>query len=178
MMTITETRGVQTGADRMWQVISAPGYLESCHPYCERNPVEHWPGDDAKDAIHYYGGRIVQRRFTAWLEGTGYELVVLEPAGVEQARVRWRIQPESDTSCQLSIRLSLLALDHLPSMIRWAFYSIWARRRMKRYLAAVVDGVVHYAETAEPVVRNQFGSHPWFSPAVDRNTAIKTPNAS
>jgi len=30
-----------------------------------------------------------------------------------------------------------------------------------------VAGVVYYAETGEPVVRNQFGSHPWFSPAVD-----------
>jgi hypothetical protein len=149
------------------QVISTPGYLERCHPFCERNPVRRWASDDAEDMIHYYGGRVLQRRFTAWLEGTGYDLVVVDTAGVEQASVRWRIEPESDTTCRLSVSLRLIFLDQLPTAIRWASYRLVVRPRMKRYLEAVVAGVVHYAETGEPVVRNQFGSHPWFSPEVD-----------
>jgi len=165
-MTITVTREVRVGADRMWQAISTPGYLERCHPFCERNPVKRWPGDDAEDTIHYYGGRVVQRRFTEWFEGAGYDLVVADTAGVEQASVRWRIKPGNDAGCRLSISLRFLALDHLPALIRWTSYRFMARPRMKRYLEAVVAGVAYYAEAGEPVARNQFGSHPWFSPAV------------
>ena len=118
------TRGVHAGADRMWQVISTPGYLEPCHPFCERNPVRRWPGDDAEDTIHYYGGRVVQRRFTEWLEGTGYDLVVVDNVGVEQARVRWRIEPESNAACRLTVSLHVLFLDHLPDVVRWVSYRL------------------------------------------------------
>ena len=166
-MTVTVTRRVQAGADRMWQVISTPGYLEPCHPFCERNPVQSWSGEDAEDTIRYYGGRVVQRRFNAWLEGAGYDLVVVDTAGVEQASVRWRIKAGNDTACRLSVSLRFLGLDHLPAAIRWTLHHFLVRPRMKRYLEAVVAGVVYYAEVGEPVVRNQFGSHPWFSPPVD-----------
>ena len=166
-MTITATREAQIGTDRMWQVISKPGYLELCHPFCERNPVQRWNGDDADDTIHYYSGRMVHRRFTVWLEGAGYDLVVVDKAEVEQASVRWRIEPEGHTSCRLTVSLRILFLDQLPFAVRWMSYRLVARSRMKRYLEAVVAGVVYYAETGRPVVRNQFGSHRWFSPAVD-----------
>ena len=122
-MTVTVTRGVRAGADRMWQVISTPGYLELCHPFCERNPVE-------------------------------------------QARVRWRIEAKSHTACRLTVSLRLLFLDHVPTVVRWVPYCLLVRPRMKRYLEAAVAGVVYHAETDEPVVRNRFGSHPWFSPTV------------
>ena len=92
-MTVISTRAVQAGSVRVWQVISTPGYLELCHPFCERNPVQRWATNDARDTIHYYGGRVVHRRFTAWLEGAGYDLVVVDNPGVEQARVRWRSHP-------------------------------------------------------------------------------------
>ena len=87
----------------MWQVVSTPGYLELCHPFCERNPVQRWATNGATDTIHYYGGRVVHRRFTAWLEASGYDLVVVDNAGVEQARVRWRIEPESNAACRLTV---------------------------------------------------------------------------
>ena len=111
--------------------------------------------------------RVLQRRFTVWLEGTGYDLVVADTAGVEQASARWRIEAESDTACRLTVSLRFLFLDHLPAAVRWVPYRLVVRPGMKRYLEATVAGVVYYAETGEPVVRNQFGSHPWFSPAVD-----------
>jgi hypothetical protein len=107
---------------------------------------------------------VVHRRFTAWLECVGYDLVVVDNAGVEQARVRWRIEPESNAACRLTVSLHVLFLDHLPDAVRWVSYRLVARPQMKRYLETVVAGVVHYAETGEPVVRNQFGSHRWFSP--------------
>ena len=104
-MTVISTRAVQTGADQMWQVISTPGYLELCHPFCERNPVQRWAANGARDTIHYYGGRVVHRRFTTWLERVGYDLVVVDNVGVEQARVRWRIEPESNAACRLTVSL-------------------------------------------------------------------------
>ena len=149
----------------MWQVISPPRDLELCHPFCESNPVQRWGGSGAADTIHYYGGWVVHRRFTVWLEGVGYDLIVSDDTGLEQASVQWRIEPESNAICRLTVTLKLLFLDHLPDAIRWMFYRMMARPQMQRYLDAVTAGVVHYAQTGEPVVRNQFGSHRWFSPA-------------
>jgi hypothetical protein len=148
----------------LWAVISAPRYLELCHPFCEANQVLRWPGADAEDVIHYYGGRVVQRHFTGWFEGSGYDVRVTTPEGIAQANVWWRIEGASDTASQLTVTLQPLFLDHLPHPIRWMQYPI-VRLPMLTYLKAVVAGVVHHTETGERVQRNQFGAHRWFSPA-------------
>jgi hypothetical protein len=173
-MSVISTRAIQAGAARVWQMISTPGYLELCHPFCKRNPVQRWAANGAADTIHYYSGRVVHRRFTAWLEGAGYDLVVVDNAGVEQAHVQWRIEIESNAACQLTVSLHVLFLDHLPDAVRWMPYRLVVRPQMKRYLEAVVAGVAHYAETGKPVVRNQFGSHRWFSPVRSAADSVST----
>ena len=160
---IRVSRGVEASVDRLWSVISAPRYLEACHPFVESNPVISWPGEDARDTIRYFGGRVVHRRFTAWHGGLGYDLVVTDPAGAQQASVWWRIDPASDDAARLTVSLVPSYLDHFPRWVRWA-PALLARLSMKRYLRSVVAGVAYYTETGERVRRNQFGSHRWFSP--------------
>ena len=78
----------------------------------------------------------------------------------------WRIDPEGESASRLTVTLQPHFLDHLPRAFRWLPYLV-VRSRMRRYLESAVAGVVHYAETGHRVARNQFGHHPWFSPAVE-----------
>ncbi len=36
----------QSPAETVWRVISTPGNLELCHPFCASNPVHTWPGEN------------------------------------------------------------------------------------------------------------------------------------
>ena len=157
MSTVDAVQRVEAPSDQVWDVISSPGYLESCHPFCESNPVEHWPGGGSKDVIQYYGGRVVHRTFTEWTDGIGYDLVVSTPEGAEQALVRWRIEAGNEHS-HLSIELEPRFLNGAARLLGPV-----VKIAMRRYLNSVVQGVAHFVETGEPVARNQFGAHPWFS---------------
>jgi len=162
---ITVTRSVGVDTDRLWSVISAPGYLEDCHPFCEANPVESWPGEGAADTIRYYGGHVVRRSFTGWQEGVGYDIDVTDDSGRLQARVRWRIEPDGRSASRLTLTLLPMFFSQLPLVLRWA-PAAFIRYRMRGYLEAVVAGIAFFAEAGERVTRNQFGAHSWFSPIV------------
>jgi len=54
-------------------------------------------------------------------------------------------------------------LQGLPVAIRWLPYLLRVRPLLKSYLSSVVRGYEWYVIRGEPVPRNQFGSHPWFS---------------
>ena len=157
---ISQTQLIAASPDAVWTVISAPGYLEDCHPFCESNPVEQWPGEGSRDEIHYYGGRTVVRTFASWTEGVGYDIVTTDRRGRHQADVRWRLVPVGDHT-KLTIELD--TTFELPRPQRWVAPLV-IRRQMGRYLRSVLQGVAHRVATGEPVGRNQFGSHAWFSP--------------
>jgi hypothetical protein len=159
---IVAHRSIDASAHEVWTVISSPGYLEECHPFCTANPVHEWPGPDAADTIEYHNGRIVQRRFTTWLDGTGYDLEVCDDNG-PLASVWWRITAENVGSA-LAITLIPRMLDAKPAVVRSLAYALAIRPLMRRYLGSVVRGVEWRVTTGEPVQRNQFGSHVWFSP--------------
>ncbi len=72
---------IDAAPDDVWAVISAPGYLEECHPFCAAHPVETWPGTGSRDRVVYHNGRVIERRFTTWLEGIGYDLEVSDGGG-------------------------------------------------------------------------------------------------
>ncbi len=161
--TIRTTRVVAAAPGRLWEVISAPGHLEVCHPFCAANPVVDWPGAASRDVIEYYGGRVVNRGFTAWEDGAGYDLVVATPDGDEQARVWWRVEPAGEASSRLAITLVQRFAHRRSPLLRLLAYGA-SNRQMQKYLRSVVDGVAFHAATGEGVHRNQFGAHRWFSP--------------
>ena len=149
-------------AQRMWDIISAPGNLERCHPFCESNPVETWPGPASQDEVHYLSGWVYVRRFLRWHEGVGYDLEIGREGG-STSFVSWRIKPIDENSCVLKITVVPHTLQDWPTFVRWIPYLLRVRPMLRKYLASVVRGFEWYALRGEPVPRNQFGPHPWFS---------------
>ena len=42
--------------DEVWDVITAPNYLNETHPFCKVNNVISWPGVGSKDTLEYLSG--------------------------------------------------------------------------------------------------------------------------
>ncbi|UCG72854.1 MAG: hypothetical protein JSV45_00260 [Chromatiales bacterium] len=139
-----------------------PGNLEICHPFCVKNPVHVWPGPDSRDEVHYLNGWIYERRFCRWIDGTGYDLEIGK-AGGSQSWVSWRISPVDERRCTLRITVYPHVFQNLPVAIRWLPYLVRVRPMLKSYLDSVIKGFAWYLARGEPVPRNQFGRHPWFS---------------
>jgi hypothetical protein len=149
-------------AQQVWETISRPGNLELCHPFCEKNPVEVWPGPGSRDEVHYLSGWIYERRFYQWIEGVGYDLRIGSSGG-GSSTVSWRISPSDEQNCILTITVYPHALQNVPVVIRWFPHVLGLRPRLKSYLESVVRGFEWYVTRGGPVSRDQFGKHPWFS---------------
>ncbi len=163
-------REIASPAEKLWAAISMPGNLEFCHPFCARNPVKTWPGEDSRDEIHYLSGWVFERHFTRWLDGTGYDLQIGRPGG-KRSCVSWRIRPLDDGHAILRIAIYPGTLQHLPISVRWLPHVFLLAPRLKTYLSSVIRGFAWYVENGEQVRPNQFGSHPWFSAPRAKSTA-------
>lgn len=139
-----------------------PGNLEVCHPFCAGNPVHAWPGAESRDEIHYLSGWVFERQFLRWYEGVGYDLEIGRRDG-RRSFVSWRIVPVDDGHCRLSIAVYPFALQNVPMAVRWLPHLLYLRPILRRYLSAVLEGFEWYVTRGEPVPRNHFGRHPWFS---------------
>lgn len=159
---VAAAREIESSAAEVWDTISMPGNLEPCHPFCARNPVKQWPGEGSIDEIHYLSGWVFERRFCTWLEGIGYDLEIGRPGG-RKSFVSWRIRPADERSCTLRIAVYPGTLQHLPVAVRWVPHRLFFAPRLEKYLDAVTRGFEWYITRGEPVPRNQFGTHPWFS---------------
>ena len=149
-------------AGRVWEVISRPGNLEPCHPFCAKNPVQVWPGEESRDEVHYLSGWVMERRFCKWIEGVGYDLEIGRPGG-RKSFVSWRIMSAGSQHCILRIAVYPHALESVPVAVRWLPHLLRLRPMLRKYLSSVLGGFEWYVIRGEPVPRNQFGSHPWFS---------------
>lgn len=146
----------------VWEAISRPGNLELCHPFCASNPVRVWPGPLSEDEVRYLSGWIYERHFREWIEGIGYDLEIGRRGG-RKSSVSWRIRTIDDNSCALRITVYPHALQDLPTSIRWIPHTVWLRPMLRKYMDSVVRGFEWYVVRREPVPRNAFGVHPWFS---------------
>jgi hypothetical protein len=54
-------------------------------------------------------------------------------------------------------------LQNVPIALRWLPHILYVRPMLQKYLSSVVGGFEWYVTRGEPVPRNQFGTHPWFS---------------
>ena len=159
---ISVSRRINYPAHLVWQAISQPGNLEPCHPFCASNPVEVWPGPDSRDVIHYLSGWIMERRFTAWIEGVGYDLEIGRKGG-KTSFVSWRVKAIDPENSRLLITIYPHALQNVPLVVRWLPHFLYIGPQLKKYLMSVTGGFEWYLKYNESVPRNQFGSHPWFS---------------
>lgn len=159
---VSANQVIAASAEDVWKIISTPGNLALCHPFCTKNPVQRWPGDDALDQVHYLSGWIYERRFKRWQEGVGYDLEIVS-RDKPLAAVSWRVTPVSQQSSRLDITVYPFMLHKYPVVIRWIPHFFFLRPRLKHYLSSVVNGFEWYATRGQAVPRNQFGKHAWFS---------------
>ena len=149
-------------AEKVWGAISMPQNLEACHPFCAQNPVEVWPGEGSRDEVHYFSGWVLERRFCRWIDGVGYDLDIGRRGG-RSSFVSWRIMSVDTQNCILRIAIYPHTLQNLPVAIRWLPHIMRIDPMLRQYLLSVVRGFEWYVTRDEPVPRNQFGSHAWFS---------------
>ena len=160
-----EQRGtieIEAAPSRVWDVISAPGNLRHCHPFCALNTIERWPGIGSRDWITYYSGIRYQRDVVDWIEGIGYDLEVGSPTK-KTCRVLWRIrEPEPQVSVFSIAVFSFLDPDWTPAGTQH-YLDRFFGKTFDHYLDCVVRGVNHHVVTGEDVSEDQFGANPVFS---------------
>ena len=158
-------RLIAAPSPKVWEVISSPGTLPLYHPFCEKNPVFDWPGPASHDEVHYFNGLVLVRRFTDWLEDVGYDLEIGRADG-KTSVVSWRITPVKDRRSSIGITVYPHGLQQIPIAARWFPHLFRLRPQLRRYLRSVVKGLDWFITHGQPVRRNQFGSHRWFSPSI------------
>jgi hypothetical protein len=159
---ISVEKSFDVSSDVLWKLISTPGNLNDCHPFCESNELIQWDEDGHVDRLVYLNGRTYIRQFLTWDEGGGYTLRIGEENGL-QSFVQWEIDAVSENKSQLTITVYPYLLAGFPKIVSFLPYQFWIKPRMRRYLHSVVSGFEYVARTGEPVLRNHFGRHPWFS---------------
>ena len=159
---VAVARSIPAPAKEVWSAISMPGNLKQCHPFCAENPVHVWPGEQSRDEVHYLSGWVFERRFCRWIDQIGYDLEI-GPKDGKRSFVSWRIRPVTEQSAILRIAVYPYLLQNLPTAIRWLPHFLRLKPLLKDYLSSVVRGFEWYVVKGEPVPRNQFGSHKWFS---------------
>jgi uncharacterized protein YndB with AHSA1/START domain len=163
---VRTSRTIAAPPGRVWEVISSPGLMPLYHPFCQENRVLHWPGSGSRDEIHYFSGWVLQRNIIEWIEGVGLDLEIGRSGG-RTSTVTWRIADRAERRSELRITVYPHALQHLPVLTRWIPHLISVRPQLNRYLDSVVRGLDWFISAGEPVRRNQFGSHSWFSPPIE-----------
>ena len=156
---------IKASTSEIWKIISKPGNLILCHPFCKSNHVEKWNEVGAIDYIEYYNGLTMKRLFTAWTPEQGYELIIGK--GLQGlAKVKWEINPKNKQSSSLKINITLLPeiiLYKYPKLFHNILTLIYLKPKMRQYLNAVVKGFKFYIETGIQVKKNQFGYNSMFS---------------
>lgn len=165
LTTISLNRQISAPLEKVWDVISTPGHLAQCHPFCKENPVENWSGVGSQDTVYFYSGKVLNRYCKAWIKGVGYDLHLTFPNLDTEAEAIFRISSGKDlTNSLLSITLVINVPQYFPWYFRWILSYFILGPALTNYLDSVLKGFDYYITTGKAVSRNQFGSHPFFSP--------------
>lgn len=159
---VSVRRVIEASSQLIWAAVTQPGYLTLCHPFCQENAVDRWPGVGARDSVTYYSGLHFQRDFVEWIEGIGYDLEI-GPPPEKTAHVSWRIEPLNTARSALTITVTPYIRSDLPAGRKAAYQRRVFGKSIARYLDSVVQGVDHFVTTGHAVQKNQFGSHPMYS---------------
>ena len=162
---VSATRTIAVPASKLWELISSPGSLPLYHPFCEKNPVFAWAGAASHDEIHYFNGVVLVRRFSDWYDEVGYDLEIGRSGG-RTSFVSWRVAKIKERRSSIKITIYPHALQHVPTIARWLPHLARLRPQLRSYLQSVVKGLDWFITQGQPVRRNQFGAHRWFSPPI------------
>jgi hypothetical protein len=167
---VAARRVIAAPPSKIWEIISSPGTLPLFHPFCEKNPVFDWPGPGSYDEVHYFNGVVLARRFTDWYDDVGYDLEIGRKGG-RTSVVSWRITQVKERRSSIEITVFPHGVQHIPVVARWLPHAAWLRPQLRRYLRSVVKGLDWFIIHGQPVRRNQFGAHRWFSPPIPVETS-------
>ncbi len=144
----------------VWKIISEPGNLNKVHPFCKSNKVVNWDKDNHEDILEYLNGVTLHRKFDKWDEGKGYELNIGRENG-RKSKVIWKITGEKKSKLKITVYPHVFS--NRSRIIYFIIHALFINPGLKKYLSSVLRGYKWYLENKQPVPRNQFGSHKWFS---------------
>jgi len=144
----------------VWKIISKPGNLNYVHPFCRSNTVVSWDKDKHEDILEYLNGVTLHRKFYKWDEGKGYELNIGRENG-KKSKVIWKITGDKKTKLKITVYPHVFS--NRQRIIYFIIHTLFIRPGLKKYLRSVLKGYKWYLENKQPVPRNQFGKHKWFS---------------
>jgi hypothetical protein len=153
---IIRTQELVASMNDAWNIISTPGNLTKWHPFCLENTVVKWMGTGSNDIILYYSGLRVERVFTGWWEGSGYDLTATSEDGLKYD-VSWRLADAGNQHSKLTLTIRPYPHERTEQYARF----------LEKYIEQALAGLEFFVRTGELVKRNQFGSHRLFSPPVN-----------
>jgi hypothetical protein len=159
------SRRVAVPAAEVWREMQRPGHLTECHPFCQRNEPERWPGVGSRDAVHYYNGKVIHRNFLTWEEGRGYLVYVTDERERRVLDAEFLVAPApgDPRASIMTIRGSGVPSRILPDRVRRVMWQVAERALIERYFDAVIQGFEFHLTTGKTVGRSQFGWLPLFS---------------
>ena len=146
----------------LWELISSPGYLEKCHPFCKTNNVIDWDDKKHMDKIVYVNGIEYIRDFIDWNPKKGYSLIIGKKGG-RQSYVSWEIKEITSNSTEIKITVYPHEIENMGKFKKFLIFNFYVVPKLKFYLNCVLKGIDYYLKNNEEVPRNHFGKHSWFS---------------
>tara|TARA_B110000014_G_scaffold176080_1_gene125964 strand:+ start:2324 stop:2818 length:495 start_codon:yes stop_codon:yes gene_type:complete len=154
-------RKINSTPEKLWNLISKPGYLNLVHPYCKESTIKSWKKNDHSDILIYLNGLKYERHFNKWKEKKGYSLMIGKKNG-KKSHVKWKISSYNNETF-LTIIVSPYLLSNWPKLISFIPYLLYIKPNLKKYLNSVIGGIDWYLINNKPIPKNYFGKHLWFS---------------
>ena len=156
---------IQASQKKIWEIITEPGHLKNFHPFCEKHKRVKWEGIGDRDAPQLYSGKITYRKIIKWEKEKGFQIEMDNGDG-NITYVEFYLVEVLGPSIRFGIDIKTDSYRKIPRFM-WNWF---ARKKLipsyEIYLYSILNGLKYFAETGIPVKRNQFGSHPKFSPKI------------
>ena len=152
---------INSSEEKLWSLISSPGYLNLCHPFCKENKAINWNINNKKDILIYLNNTKYIREFYKWDENHGYSLLIGEENG-EKSKVEWKIFSRNK-KVFLKIKVYPYLFSNKNKLTYLFYHYFFIKPMLKKYLNSVLKGINWYLKNKRPVPKNKFGKHSWFS---------------
>ena len=158
---VEQSQIIHCKRSKLWKTISSESNLELFHPFCKKNNIITWPGDNSEDILIYLNGRTMRRKFVFWKKNFGYDLFINQ-IGFESSFVSWRIKKYNQNSI-ITISIFPYLFNKRNKNLNWIPFNLFVQPSLKKYLYSVTKGLKYYLENDKKIKKNQFGTHRWFS---------------
>ena len=114
-----------------------------------KNPIIAWQENDHRDEIHYIIFKL-KRRFIAWNEGVGYDLVI-GTIKEKESFVSWRIHQTNDQNiARITIDIYPYIMNMGNKLMQWIPFELYIRPQLSSYLNSVLGGLTGISKIINP----------------------------